>query len=180
MEGQEITRRNFLKTVAVGTTGLLILPQCSFPVKASDWRFFTDEEASLVDAIVEQIIPTDEWPGARDAGVTNYIDKQLMGPLSRFKEKYREGLKAVKITCQEIYNTSFEDLPWDERTHFLTRIQKGEFSAPADGSFFSLIRDNTMQGYYGSPRHGGNKDYVSYRMIGLDYPVIEGQNRYDK
>ena len=35
-----------------------------------------------------------------------------------------------------------------------------------------------MQGFYGSPRHGGNKDYASYRMLGLDYPNIIGQNRY--
>jgi hypothetical protein len=46
--------------------------------------------------------------------------------------------------------------------------------------FFELIRDHTMQGFYGSPRHGGNWDYVSYRMLGLDYPQIIGQNRYKK
>ena len=86
MEGSEISRRKFIKAMAVGTTGLLIFPQCTFQSKASDWRFFTNEEAKLVDAIVEQIIPTDEWMGARDAGVTNYIDKQLVGPLSRFQE----------------------------------------------------------------------------------------------
>jgi len=35
-----------------------------------------------------------------------------------------------------------------------------------------------MQGFYGSPRHGGNKNNVSYKMMRLDYPVIIGQNRY--
>lgn len=155
------------------------------------WRFFTNEEAGLVDAIVEQIIPTDEWMGARDAGVTNYIDKQLFGRLARLRDKYRKGLKAFGITCKEIYGKPFEKLSWDEQTNFLTRLEKGEFSTLAigggqvweegeDRSFFRLLRDHTMQGYYGSPRHGGNKGYVSYRMLGLDYPVIEGQNRYDK
>jgi len=37
-----------------------------------------------------------------------------------------------------------------------------------------------MQGYYGSPRHGGNKDNMSYKMLKLDYPVVIGQNRYNK
>jgi gluconate 2-dehydrogenase gamma chain len=32
-------------------------------------------------------------------------------------------------------------------------------------------------GFYGSPRHGGNKDYISYRMLGLDYPLIIGRNK---
>jgi gluconate 2-dehydrogenase gamma chain len=37
-----------------------------------------------------------------------------------------------------------------------------------------------MQGYYGSPIHGGNKDYMSFDMLGLDYPLNIGQNRYQK
>ena len=35
-----------------------------------------------------------------------------------------------------------------------------------------------MQGFYGSPRHGGNRNYASYRMLGLEYPPVLGQNRY--
>ena len=35
-----------------------------------------------------------------------------------------------------------------------------------------------MQGFYGSPRHGGNRNYVSYKMLGLEYPRVIGQNRY--
>jgi len=34
-----------------------------------------------------------------------------------------------------------------------------------------------MQGFYGNPRHGGNRDYASYRMLGLDYPQLVGQDR---
>jgi gluconate 2-dehydrogenase gamma chain len=34
-----------------------------------------------------------------------------------------------------------------------------------------------MQGFYGSPRHGGNRDYLSYRMLGIDYPQVIGRNR---
>jgi gluconate 2-dehydrogenase gamma chain len=37
-----------------------------------------------------------------------------------------------------------------------------------------------MQGYYGSPRHGGNKNFISYKMIGLDEPQIIGENRDTK
>jgi gluconate 2-dehydrogenase gamma chain len=48
-----------------------------------------------------------------------------------------------------------------------------------DRQFFRLIHDHAMQGFYGSPRHGGNKNNVSYKMMRLDYPVIIGQNRYN-
>ena len=37
-----------------------------------------------------------------------------------------------------------------------------------------------MQSFYGSPRHGGNPDYASYPMLGLEYPHVDGQNRYGK
>jgi gluconate 2-dehydrogenase gamma chain len=46
-------------------------------------------------------------------------------------------------------------------------------------SFFNMLLDHSMQGFYGSPRHGGNKNYVSYKMMKLDYPHVLGQNRYE-
>jgi len=46
--------------------------------------------------------------------------------------------------------------------------------------FFKLLVEHTMQGFYGSPRHGGNRDYVSYKMLGIDYPQIIGQNRHGR
>ena len=45
--------------------------------------------------------------------------------------------------------------------------------------FFELVRSHTMQGYYGTPRHGGNRDAVSWRMLGLDEPPLRGRAQYD-
>jgi gluconate 2-dehydrogenase gamma chain len=47
-------------------------------------------------------------------------------------------------------------------------------------NFFQLLLAHSMQGYYGSPRHGGNKNFISYKMIGLDEPQIIGENRDNK
>jgi gluconate 2-dehydrogenase gamma chain len=41
-----------------------------------------------------------------------------------------------------------------------------------------MLRNHVMQAYYGSPRHGGNPGYASYKMLGIDYPPLIGQNRY--
>jgi gluconate 2-dehydrogenase gamma chain len=46
-------------------------------------------------------------------------------------------------------------------------------------TFFDLVRGHTMQGYYGSPRHGGNRGAVSWRMLGLDEPPVRGRAQYD-
>lgn len=194
MRKKSISRRQFIQSSALTTCSLLLFSNCSFQNNNSSWRFFTSDEASLMDAIVEQIIPSDDWPGAKDAKVTNFIDKQLANTYKRFQESYRRGLNLVKISCEQLFNEKFENISWEKQTQFLTDMESGSLSELKsdkvsredkliwiDGferTFFNLMRDHTMQGFYGSPRHGGNKDYVSYRMIGLDSLPIIGQNRY--
>jgi len=46
-------------------------------------------------------------------------------------------------------------------------------------TFFELVRSHTFQGFYGSPRHGGNRDGVSWRMLGLPEPPLLGRAQYD-
>jgi gluconate 2-dehydrogenase gamma chain len=48
-----------------------------------------------------------------------------------------------------------------------------------DRDFFELVRGHTLEGYYGSPRHGGNRDAVSWRMLGLPEPPPLGRAQYD-
>jgi len=177
-------RKEFIKVAAftvIGTGGIRLLSGCYG--SNSKWRFFTDAEANLVDAIAEQIIPSDEWPGGRASGATSFIDKQLVGPYRRYREIYRKGLSAIQESCKIIYQKKFEELSWDQQTSFLENMEAGTikedvWSGGFDKEFFELLRDHTMQSYYGSQIHGGNKNKMSYRMIGLDYPLIIGQNRY--
>lgn len=189
----KFSRRHFIQITAIGSGSLLLFPRCANLSTRSSWRFFTEKEASMVTSLIEQIIPADEWPGAKEAGVANFIDKQLVGPYTRFQRKYRDGLASVETTCQTLYHKQFEELAWNEQTRFLEKMESGKLAdlLKGDGQqgsniwqddldklFFNLICDHTMQGFYGSSRHGGNKDYVSYKMVGLDYPFIVGQNRY--
>ena len=176
-----LSRRRFLQLTATGLGSIYLISQCSQPF--SKWRFFTNAEARLMDAIADQIIPPDEWPGGRESGVTNFIDKQLAGPYVRYQEEYRKGLLAIQNSCETRFRKKFEELKWDEQTAFLELMEAGKMKEASwkdefDKTFFALIRDHSMQGYYGSPRHGGNKNNVSYRMLQLDYPLIIGQNRY--
>jgi len=149
------------------------------------WRSLTQAEAELVDLISEQIIPSDEDPGARWAGVVNFIDRQLAGPYKRYLPDYQSGLVGVQETSREIFGRSFADLEWKEQTAVLEALESGKakgrtWQTRSSSRFFDLVCDHCMQGFYGSPRHGGNRDYVSFRIIGLDYPQRIGQNRYKK
>jgi gluconate 2-dehydrogenase gamma chain len=183
MEKQtKLTRRHFITLSVLGAGGMCLLSRCSNP-PLSPWRILTVQESTLLDALVEQIIPTDQWPGGREAGVTNFIDMQLMGPYARYQETYRKGLLFIEQTCVSKFQKRFEQLPFDQQTEFLKTMEAGKMEGKLwekgfDSRFFRLIRDHSMQGFYGSPRHGGNKNNVSYKMMRLDYPVIIGQNRY--
>ncbi len=180
---KKISRRHFISLSFVGIGGILLLSLPFSKLPKNQWRYLTNEEGILLDALAEQIIPTDETMGGRDAGVTNFIDKQLMGPYSRYKENYRKGLMLIQKTCKKRFQKQFEDLPWNEQTKFLQLMEVGKLDDTNwengfDCDFFDLIRSHSMQGFYGSPRHGGNKNNVSFKMMKLDYPVIIGQNRY--
>ncbi|MGO9113849.1 MAG: gluconate 2-dehydrogenase subunit 3 family protein [Thermoguttaceae bacterium] len=184
------SRRKVLKVVTVAAAGVAIgvgspaaLNRVLFSGRPPRWRFLTDAEASLLDSVCAQIIPTDQDPGAKEAGCVTFIDRQLVGAHQRFAVKYRAGLASLAAMCQALHSKSFEELSSEEQIKLLEKLETGQvpkehWKIVSSAEFFQLVCDHSMQGFYGSPRHGGNKDYVSYRMLGLAYPNIIGQNRY--
>jgi gluconate 2-dehydrogenase gamma chain len=177
------SRRGFVKIAAAGTGGLLFMSSCTS--KPSRWLFFTGEEATLAESIIACLIPADDFPGAKEAGVINFIDRQLVSYHRRFQKIYRTGLAKIQESCVQQWGELFNNLPDEKKIVFLKSLEKGTVPGEiwkdlASSDFFSLILDHTMQGFYGSPRHGGNKDYISYRMLGLDYPFIIGRHKYEK
>ena len=176
-------RRDFLKTTGFAIGGMMMFPSCRH--EPAPYRFFTQEEADCLIAICECIIPADEMPGATDAGVIYYIDKQVSGFFSKHQGDYRFGLAALQSDCRSKYGKLFENMKMAEQVIFLELLERNDDSLNSwneikPSTFFSMVIDHTMQGFYGSPRHGGNKNYVSYKMLGLDYPLVIGQNRYRK
>jgi gluconate 2-dehydrogenase gamma chain len=183
------TRREVMALASValggavtGVGGAMLVGQVDRSLPGG-WHFFTPDEALVVEAISEQIIPADQDPGAKQAGVVYFIDRQLVGPYQRFQAKYRNGLRSLAATCQRQYQKSFEALAWDDQTKLLRSLEAGRvpkelWKDPSAAEFFGLLRDHSMQGFYGSPRHGGNRGYASYKMLGLEYPRVIGQNRY--
>ncbi len=175
------SRRKFIKIsgLAIGGTAFAVSCKMEYP----GYYYFTREEGLCILAICEQIVPADKDPGATDAGVIHYIDKQLTGYFKSEQEFYRIGIAALQKSSIILNNMRFEEMSFSDQTNFLKRMEKGElpldeWSKIRQVEFFNRLVEHTMQGYYGSPRHGGNKDYVSYTMMGLEYPLVIGQNRY--
>src|SRR4051794_1784809 len=62
------------------------------PAAEATYLFFNHEEAAFIEAAVARLIPKDEqWAGALEAGVPNYIDKQLGGAWGAGERLYRSG-----------------------------------------------------------------------------------------
>jgi len=174
-------RRKFIKIsgLAIGASVFTLSCKINYP----GYYFFTNDEALCVLAICEQIIPADKDPGATDAGVIHYIDRQLISYFKDQQDFYRNGIIAFQKSCMNIHNCRFEQMELSKQTEFLEKLDTGkiqgeEWKDIKPEFFFNTLVNHTMQGFYGSPRHGGNKDYVSYAMMGLEYPQVIGQNRY--
>jgi gluconate 2-dehydrogenase gamma chain len=158
-----LERRTFLH--AAGTAALAgAAAGCG--ASKSPWRFFTAEEARSLEAICEAIIPADRDPGAAAAGVVHYIDRQLMGKFREHRKPYRAGIAAG-------------DRIAGGRAVDAAVIRDIEHAAETR-AFFDLVVAHTMQGFYGNPRHGGNREFVSWRMLRIPISPVRGRNRYEK
>lgn len=157
-------RRKFLVTGLAGTA-------LSCRRSKSPWRFFSAEEARTLEALCGQIIPEDQDPGAVSAGVVVFLDRQLTRFYKPLQETYRQGIAAVARESLATAGRPFADLPVDAQLAALGRMEKNERTKP----FFDLLVSHTMQGFYGDPRHGGNRDRVSWKMLGVPYPPVRGR-----
>jgi gluconate 2-dehydrogenase gamma chain len=165
-----LTRRQFVAASAAG--GLVAAVGCKSS-GTGNWEFLSDQQAGTLAALCDQIVPADDFPSASQAGVLNYIDRQLVRHYSRHQETYRDGLEAADAISRKGFGHSLPEIAPTQQGE-VTRTLELENSA-----FFTLLRNHTFEGYYGSPRHGGNRDAQSWRMLGLSEPPSLGRAQYD-
>jgi gluconate 2-dehydrogenase gamma chain len=165
MNARRIRRRKFLAAGPAAIAGSTLA--CGR--KGSAWQFFTEAEGRLVTAICNQIVPADQDPGAAWAGVPLFIDRQLMRFHRPHQKAYREGLRAVEDVSLQRFSKQFIELDSGDQLAVLQAIER------THKAFFDLLVSHTMQGFYGSPRHGGNREAVSWRMLGVPLPPVRGR-----
>lgn len=191
-------RREFLtlSTMSIGGTLVYSLAgkpfrlfaQTAQPVRIP-LRFFTEPEALIVAAAASRIFPSDEaGPGAQEAGVVVYIDRQLAGPWGRDRYRYTQPPFAEsaaaefgyqgKATPRQVYREGLKDLKgFDQLT---PAEQDNELKQIETTLFFSLLRRNTIEGMFCDPVHGGNIDMVGWQLIGYPGPRMSNYADVDK
>jgi gluconate 2-dehydrogenase gamma chain len=158
-------------------------------------RFFTEQEAVVVAAAAGRIFPADEsGPGAKEAGVAIYIDRQLAGPYGRDAHRYTQGPFEEnaaaefgyqgEATPREIYRAGLKELAGLKGLAGFARLsasQQDDALRKIEASnFFALLRQHTIEGMFCDPLHGGNVDMVGWQLIGYPGPRMNNFDDVDK
>ena len=162
-----------------------------FQTQPTTYLFLNTEEAAFIEAAVARLIPADdEWPGALEAGVPNYIDKQLAGAWGAGERLYRSGPwqqgtpsqgYQLSYTPAELFRTAlaaiskqlapnaFATMSASEKDEYLKQLQAGgrDLGGVPAAEFFAQLWEFTLEGFFSDPVYGGNRDMVSWRMIGF-------------
>jgi gluconate 2-dehydrogenase gamma chain len=125
------------------------------------FEFFSPSQAAEVDAIVAQIIPSDDGPGAREAHVIYFIDRALTTFDHQQQAAYTQGLKDLHDKVAQLFpgKESFTSLSSEQQIRMLTAIENTDF--------FELVRMHTIMGFLSDPAYGGNFDEIGWKLIGF-------------
>ena len=122
-------------------------------------------------ALLDTLIPPDDYPGAWDAGVGDYLLRQLEGDLADLLPRYRSWLNALDNEALAACAAGFAELSPDSRTELLQKIESNdlatEWSQDA-AEFFRQIVEHSSEGFYSDPGNGGNRDGIAWRMVGFE------------
>jgi gluconate 2-dehydrogenase gamma chain len=127
----------------------------------------------LVEAITGRIIPSDDEPGAIEAGVVNFIDKALANEDKLLVPVYQAGLPGVDAVAKKRFQKTFTALAPDQQDQVLTALESGKADGWPKGpvgaqDFFTAVRAHTVFGFVCDPSYGGNRDYAGWKVVG--YP----------
>jgi gluconate 2-dehydrogenase gamma chain len=133
----------------------------------------TEPEAATLEAIAARLIPSDATvPGAAEARAAHYIDRALGGALAGSLDTYRSGLVSVDAYAQASKGAPFAQLAPANQDAVLADLERNTATGFDGGSagFFALVLSHTMQGTFGDPFYGGNRNFAGWDLIG--YPGV--------
>jgi hypothetical protein len=166
MAGQSIERREILRilTIAASAAAFPGFSKWAFAcghigkpltqIKPAIYRplFFTAPEYQMIERLSDIIIPTDQSPGAREAGVSEFIDLMVSRDTT-LQQNFRSGLAWLDTHSQKAMHSRFLKLQPASQTALLDSLAyKNKFRAGEEPGreFFNLIREYTVMGFYTS------------------------------
>lgn len=92
---------------------------------------------------------------------------------TRHQKAYREGVARLDGLARELHPPrTFCGLNEEQQDEVLSVLDERR------DAFFALLITHTMEGFYGHPRHGGNRDAIGWRVLGYPGPSFPRGNEY--
>ena len=143
------------------------------------------DQMKILEAFVERLIPHDELgPSAAEAGAQIYVDRALAGPNANEKANFVDGLKAMDAYAKRSQGAAFAQLAPEKRDAVITAMENGMAEGfDSAREFFNRLRRLTLEGMFGDPYYGGNKNFAGWDLIRYPGPrlaVDADMQRMDK
>jgi gluconate 2-dehydrogenase gamma chain len=180
---REVSRRAVLSSAAI--VPVAALTSSAQQPAATPASALSPGQMRILEAFIDRLIPSDETgPGAVEAGAQTYIDRQLAGYLAAETTAFIAGLEATNEYARRAHGSPFAELSAAKRDEVLTALEAGRADGfPAARNFFNRARRLTIEGMFGDPHYGGNKDFAGWDLIRYPGPspaVGPEQQRMDR
>jgi gluconate 2-dehydrogenase gamma chain len=165
----EISRRTVIAGAAIVPVAALTAAAQAPPPSA-----LSDPQLRLLAAFVDRLIPKDELgPSASECDVPIYISRALGDYLAGEKPAFIEGLEATDAFARRSQDRAFIELTPDKQDAVLTAMESGNVEGFANARvFFNRARRLALEGMFGDPYYGGNKNFAGWDLIKYPGPRL--------
>jgi gluconate 2-dehydrogenase gamma chain len=174
MDDTKLSRRDALRSLSAAMSAALVaswpdIARASHAAHAAaqspaitTYTLLGSADAADVEALTSQIVPSDDTPGAREAGVAFFIDRALGSFFAHWRESFMSGLAQFQAAARAAHpgGASFAALSGEQQIAFLHTVD----STP----FFDQARLLTLCGMFSNPSYGGNRDGLGWKLIGFE------------
>lgn len=166
----EISRRTVIVSAALVPVAALAQPSAPVPQPHP----LSETQLRLLTAFVDRIIPKDELgPSASECGVTEYISRSLAEYLAAERPAFVEGLEQTDAFARRAQDRPFADLSAEKQDAILSAMDNGTADGfPNARAFFNRVRRLTLEGMFGDPYYGGNKNFAGWDLIRYPGPRL--------
>ena len=152
-------RREAIKRAALFVGGSILMPDIlkawgSPTIENSAFRISLAQENTLAE-VCETIIPTTKTPGAKAAGVPDFIKKMLADCYEKAQsDAFMKGLDKLDADAKAQFNKSFADITAQQRIELLKSVEKQAYedrkASPRTPQFFFIAKELTVTGFFTS------------------------------
>jgi gluconate 2-dehydrogenase gamma chain len=118
-----------------------------------------------LSAFVDRLVPKDELgPSATECGVPDYIDGCLADFIAAEKPSFLQGLAATDAFARSSQGAPLAELSAEKQDTVLMAMD-GNRATPQLKAFFNRVHRLTLEGMFGDPSYGGNRNFAGWDLI---------------